>query len=127
MAKITEYDLIKISSALSLYTCLFIIDKQGVYNHISRTHIKRYNHENKTVTVIGGAGFIGRSVVEKLAKQGARVVILCRNADKAKMLKPLGDVGQITAVSGDVLRDDVLEKIIAPADGESDWHSCAFR
>ena len=72
--------------------------------------------KNKTVTVIGGAGFIGRSVVEKLAKQGARVVILCRNADKAKMLKPLGDVGQITAVSGDVLRDDVLEKVIAPAD-----------
>ena len=72
--------------------------------------------KNKTVTVIGGAGFIGRSVVEKLAKQGARVVILCRNADKAKMLKPLGDVGQITAVSGDVLRDEALEKVIAPAD-----------
>ena len=70
----------------------------------------------KTVTVIGGAGFLGRSVVEKLAKQGARVIILCRNADKAKMLKPLGNVGQITAVAGDALQDDVLEKVIAPAD-----------
>ena len=70
----------------------------------------------KTVTVIGGAGFIGRAVVEKLAKQGHRVIILCRNADKAKMLKPLGDVGQITAVAGDALQDSVLEKVIAPAD-----------
>lgn len=72
--------------------------------------------KNKTVTVIGGAGFVGRSVVEKLAKQGARVIILCRNADKAKMLKPLGDVGQITAVAGDALNDDVLSRVIAPAD-----------
>lgn len=72
--------------------------------------------KNKTVTVIGGAGFIGRSVVEKLAKKGARVIILTRNADKAKMLKPLGDVGQITLVSGDALKDDVLASVIAPAD-----------
>jgi len=72
--------------------------------------------KNKTITVIGGAGFIGRSVVEKLAKQGARVIILTRNADKAKTLKPLGDVGQITLVSGDALKDDVLESVIAPAD-----------
>ena len=72
--------------------------------------------KQKTVTVIGGAGFIGRSVVEKLAKQGHRVIILCRNADKAKMLKPLGNVGQITVIAGDALRDDVLEKVIAPAD-----------
>ena len=70
----------------------------------------------KTMTVIGGAGFIGRSVVEKLARQGARVIILCRNADKAKSAKPLGDVGQITAVSGDALNDDVLRRVIEPAD-----------
>ena len=72
--------------------------------------------KNKIVTVIGGAGFVGRSVVEKLAKQGARVIILTRNTNKAKALKPLGDVGQITAVSGDALDDDVLRSVIAPAD-----------
>ena len=72
--------------------------------------------KDKIVTVIGGAGFIGRAVVERLAKQGARVIILTRNADKAKMLKPLGDVGQITAVSGDALDDEVLKSVIAPAD-----------
>ena len=72
--------------------------------------------KNKTVTVIGGAGFLGRAIVERLAKSGARIVILCRNADKAKMLKPLGNVGQITAISGDALDDDVLRSVIEPAD-----------
>ena len=72
--------------------------------------------KNKTVTVIGGAGFLGRAVVERLAKSGARIIILCRNADKAKMLKPLGNVGQITAISGDALDDNVLSSVIEPAD-----------
>ena len=50
-------------------------------------------------------------------------------ADKAKMLKPLGNVGQITAVAGDALQDDVLEKVIAPADMdcEFNWHIGAIR
>ena len=72
--------------------------------------------KNKVITVIGGAGFIGRSVVEKLAKTGARIIILTRNADKAKMLKPLGDVGQITCIGGDALDDEALMGVIAPAD-----------
>ena len=72
--------------------------------------------KQKTITIIGGSGFVGRSVVEKLAKTGAPIIILTRNADKAKMLKPLGDVGQITAISGDALNDDALESVIAPAD-----------
>ena len=41
----------------------------------------------KTVAVIGGSGFIGRAIVEKLTGEGARVIVLCRNAEKAKYLK----------------------------------------
>ena len=40
----------------------------------------------KTVAVIGGSGFIGRAIVEKLTGEGARVIVLCRNAEKAKYL-----------------------------------------
>ena len=57
----------------------------------------------KTVTVIGGSGFIGRATVEMLARAKMRVIVLCRNAERAKYLKPLGNVGQITLVSGDAL------------------------
>ena len=68
------------------------------------------------VTVIGGSGFIGRATVEKLARSGRQVIVLCRNSERAKFLKPMGDVGQITIVAGNVLDEAVLAKAIAPAD-----------
>jgi len=71
----------------------------------------------KTVTVIGGSGFVGRATIELLARQNARVIVLCRNAERAKYLKPLGSVGQITIVSGDARDDAILDRVIAPADG----------
>ena len=72
--------------------------------------------QDKTIAVIGGAGFVGRAVIEKLARKGARILVLTRNAERAKILKPLGDVGQITAVAGNVLNDADLERVLAPAD-----------
>ena len=70
----------------------------------------------KTVAVIGGSGFVGRATIELIAKHSARVIVLCRNAEKAKYLKPMGVVGQITLVSGDACDDETLERVIAPAD-----------
>ena len=66
----------------------------------------------KTVAVIGGSGFIGRAIVEKLTGEGARVIVLCRNAERAKYLKTMGVVGQVTLVAGNALNweyDVVLE------------------
>lgn len=57
------------------------------------------------VTVIGGAGFIGRYVVEELARAGFRVRVVSRHADSALFLKPLGDLGQIQVVSGNIRSD----------------------
>lgn len=57
------------------------------------------------VTVIGGAGFIGRYVVEVLARAGCRVRVVSRHADSALFLKPLGDLGQIQVVSGNIRSD----------------------
>lgn len=70
----------------------------------------------RTVAVIGGSGFLGRAIIEILAREGARVIVLCRNAERAKYLKPLGSVGQITIVAGNALKDETLEQVIAPAD-----------
>ena len=69
-----------------------------------------------TVTVIGGSGFVGRATVERLARAGKRVIVLCRNSERAKFLKTMGNVGQITIFGGNVVDDAVLEKVIAPAD-----------
>ena len=68
------------------------------------------------VTVIGGSGFVGRATVERLARAGKQVIVLCRNSDRAKFLKPMGSVGQITIIAGNVLDEAVLAKVIKPAD-----------
>lgn len=70
----------------------------------------------KTVTLIGGTGFVGTALAEKLLQAGARVIVLARNAERAKRLKTAGAVGQLTAVAGNALDDDVLLSVIAPAD-----------
>lgn len=69
-----------------------------------------------TVAVIGGSGFVGRATIEKLAQAGKQIIVLCRNSDRAKFLKPMGRIGQITIVAGDALNDKVLESVLAPAD-----------
>ena len=45
--------------------------------------------------VLGGAGFIGRYVVKRLAERGVVVAVGGRNAAAAKFLKLKGDVGQV--------------------------------
>ncbi|HBN23298.1 MAG TPA: complex I NDUFA9 subunit family protein [Holosporales bacterium] len=53
---------------------------------------------NKIITVFGGSGFLGRSVIQRLAQQGARVRVAVRNTDHANHLRVYGDVGQIMPV-----------------------------
>lgn len=57
------------------------------------------------VTVFGGSGFVGRYVVQALAKTGCRVRVAVRRPDLANFLQPLGGVGQIHAVQAN-LRDE---------------------
>lgn len=72
--------------------------------------------KGQVIGVIGGTGFIGRAVVKKLADAGAQVLVLCRNADRAKRLKVLGDVGQVSVLAGDALNDAALARLIAASD-----------
>lgn len=71
---------------------------------------------DRTVAVIGGSGFVGRAVVEMLAREGARVIVLCRNAERAKFLRTMGVVGQVTPVAGNALSDEDLERVMGSAD-----------
>ena len=50
---------------------------------------------NHRVAVLGGSGFIGRYVVKRLAARGDVVPVGCRNAEEAKFLRPMGEVGQV--------------------------------
>jgi NADH dehydrogenase len=49
----------------------------------------------KLATVFGGAGFIGRYVVKRLAARGYTVRVAVRDVEAAMFLRPMGGVGQI--------------------------------
>lgn len=53
----------------------------------------------RLATVFGGSGFVGRYIVRQLARDGWRVNVAVRDAEYAKFLKPMGDVGQVTPMA----------------------------
>ncbi len=70
----------------------------------------------RVVTVFGGSGFVGRTLIERLAKTGAVIRVPVRNPERAKILKPMGDVGQITPFGIDIGSDDAVAAAVAEAD-----------
>ena len=58
--------------------------------------------DGQLITVLGGGGFVGRYVVQRLLARGARVRIAEREPRKALFLKPLGGLGQTQFVAADV-------------------------
>ena len=58
--------------------------------------------DGKRAVVFGGSGFVGRNIVRELAARGALVTVGCRDVERAKFLKPMGAVGQVTPVKADV-------------------------
>jgi uncharacterized protein YbjT (DUF2867 family) len=60
------------------------------------------SNQDTLVTVFGGSGFVGRSVVRALAKRDYRVRVAVRRPELAGHLQPLGRVGQIHAVQANL-------------------------
>ncbi len=57
---------------------------------------------NRTITVIGATGFLGRHTVRALAKAGWRIKAASRHPRRGFFLRPMGSVGQIELVKCDV-------------------------
>ena len=57
---------------------------------------------SQIVTVFGGSGFLGRHVVQALARRGYRVRPAVRRPDLAGFLQPLGMVGQVMPVQANL-------------------------
>lgn len=60
------------------------------------------------VTIFGGSGFLGRHTVRALARAGWRIRVATRNPGRGFFLRPLGTVGQIDFVKGDVADADAV-------------------
>lgn len=70
----------------------------------------------RLVTVFGGSGFIGRYIVRLLAQDGWRVNVAVRDAERAKFLKPMGDVGQVTPMAVSLRDPASVAAAVAGAD-----------
>jgi uncharacterized protein YbjT (DUF2867 family) len=68
--------------------------------------------KNRRVTVVGGAGFVGRQIVKRLAAQGAVIAVASPHAISAGFLRPMGDVGQIATIDLSLDDDAALAQLI---------------
>lgn len=72
--------------------------------------------DGQLITVLGGGGFVGRYVVQRLLARGARVRIAQRNPRAATFLKPLGGLGQTQFVAADVRDAASIARAVAGSD-----------
>ena len=70
----------------------------------------------KTVTLFGGTGFVGRYVAQMLAQRGWRIIVAARHPDRALPLKTAGAVGQVVPVFADIRDDGSVAAAVAGAD-----------
>ncbi len=68
------------------------------------------------VTVFGGSGFLGRYVVQGLARDGWMIRVAVRHPGQAKFLKPLGEIGQITPLCVPVQDSEAVAAALSGAD-----------
>lgn len=68
------------------------------------------------VTVFGGSGFVGRHLVRALARRGYRIRVAVRSPNRAHHLQPLGNVGQIHALTTNLRNRASIDRAVQGAD-----------
>ncbi|WWD07909.1 hypothetical protein V865_006016 [Kwoniella europaea PYCC6329] len=76
----------------------------------------RSSDSGHTVTVFGCTGFLGRYLVQKLARQGTQVVVPYRDEDEKRPLKIMGDLGQIVPMEWDARNPDQIAECVKRSD-----------
>lgn len=73
-------------------------------------------NNSSLVTVFGGSGFLGRYVVQALAKTGCRIRVAVRRPNRAIHLQTQGSVGQIHAVQANLRYEDSIKRALEGVD-----------
>lgn len=71
---------------------------------------------SKLVTIYGGAGFVGRYIARRMAKEGWRVRVAVRRPNEAMHVKPYGVPGQVEPVFCNIRDDASVAAVMAGAD-----------
>ncbi len=66
--------------------------------------------------VFGGAGFIGRYVVKRLAQDGHVVRVIGRDPERAQFLKTTGRVGQVVPLFGSLSQEGTVARAVEGAE-----------
>lgn len=69
-----------------------------------------------TATVFGANGFLGRYIVNRLARQGCQVVIPYREEMAKRHLKVTGDLGRVTFIEFDLRNTQSIEESVRHSD-----------
>ena len=72
--------------------------------------------KKKTITLIGGSGFLAKFCISELLKNGHKVVVVCRNPHQAGNLRTMGPLDQLDICRGNVMSKDSIEPIIRDSD-----------
>lgn len=67
------------------------------------------------VTIIGGSGFVGRYIAQRMARRGWRVRVACRRPNEALFVKPYGTVGQVEPIQCNIRDEASTRRAIAGA------------
>ncbi len=71
---------------------------------------------SKLVTIYGGSGFVGRYIVQRMAKAGWRVRVAVRRPNEALFVKPYGVTGQVEPVLCNIRDDASVAAAMSGAD-----------
>ncbi len=67
-------------------------------------------------TVFGGSGFIGRYVVQRLARAEYIVRVAGRDTESSMFLRPMGRVGQVVPLFASVANEPQVQRVVEGAD-----------
>ncbi len=70
----------------------------------------------RQIAIFGGSGFIGRHIVRRLAPEGWLIRVPTRDVDKALILKPAGNIGQIVPIACNIRSDESIAAAIGNAE-----------
>ena len=72
--------------------------------------------KKKTITLIGGSGFLAKYCISELLKEGHNLKIVCRNPHLAGHLRMMAPIEQLDIVKGNIMLKHTIEPYIKNSD-----------